>query len=311
MENGDTTTTILSEDDHDDNLQALWKHTSPLGKAAYVGVGLLILYMAIDLLRSIMREQKESYTHRPITSIHKPDLPLPLRTEGHTMPQPPHPVSQQPPPQMQPAPEPVQQPAAPPASSPGLSEPSPAFGVMQAAEPPAHQVSEQAASQAHPVQAIAEAGQQFVPTLPATGQKQPSALPFKQSGVPVRQTAFSARRATLPVRKAALPVQRVSLPIKRPVRPVVATRPLSLSPDLLAPEPATTTAGSADMPPLNDRNEVDPSWWPCHEGQIKGNRDSKKYHVPGGRFYARTYEGIDCFDTEEQARAAGYERSKR
>lgn len=64
-------------------------------------------------------------------------------------------------------------------------------------------------------------------------------------------------------------------------------------------------------PPFNDKGEVEPACWPCQEGQIKGNRDSKKYHVPGGRFYAKTYEGIDCFDTEEEAQQAGYTKSKR
>jgi len=63
--------------------------------------------------------------------------------------------------------------------------------------------------------------------------------------------------------------------------------------------------------PVFEGNEVVPRHWPCKQGQIKANRDSKKYHVPEGRFYARVYEGVECFDTEEEARAAGYTRSKR
>lgn len=47
-------------------------------------------------------------------------------------------------------------------------------------------------------------------------------------------------------------------------------------------------------------------------GRIKGNisSDSKIYHLPGGAFYNRTNPEA-CFDTEEQARAAGFRRSSR
>ncbi len=48
------------------------------------------------------------------------------------------------------------------------------------------------------------------------------------------------------------------------------------------------------------------------EGKIKGNisASAKIYHLPGGAFYNRTNPEA-CFDSEEQARAAGFRKSKR
>ena len=49
---------------------------------------------------------------------------------------------------------------------------------------------------------------------------------------------------------------------------------------------------------------------PCAIGQIKGNRNSRIYHVPGGGSYARTQNNVMCFDTEDQAVAAGYRKAR-
>ena len=49
---------------------------------------------------------------------------------------------------------------------------------------------------------------------------------------------------------------------------------------------------------------------PCALGQIKGNRNSRIYHVPGGGSYAQTRANVECFDSEEQAQAAGYRRAR-
>ena len=40
--------------------------------------------------------------------------------------------------------------------------------------------------------------------------------------------------------------------------------------------------------------------------EIKGNANSMKYHVPGGRYYDVTIAEV-FFDTAEHAEAAGYE----
>lgn len=56
---------------------------------------------------------------------------------------------------------------------------------------------------------------------------------------------------------------------------------------------------------------VNPSWWPCEQGQIKGNTNSMIYHIPSGSFYAKTYENVQCFNTATEAEANGYRRSQR
>lgn len=48
------------------------------------------------------------------------------------------------------------------------------------------------------------------------------------------------------------------------------------------------------------------------EGKIKGNisASGKIYHLPGGAFYKRTNPEI-CFDSEAEAQASGFRKSKR
>ena len=43
---------------------------------------------------------------------------------------------------------------------------------------------------------------------------------------------------------------------------------------------------------------------------IKGNSNSKIYHIPGGAFYERM-KTPECFESEEAAKKAGYRRSGR
>jgi len=47
------------------------------------------------------------------------------------------------------------------------------------------------------------------------------------------------------------------------------------------------------------------------KGKIKGNANSKIYHMPGDAYYDRTKDNIVWFCTESQAQAAGYRHSKR
>ncbi len=51
--------------------------------------------------------------------------------------------------------------------------------------------------------------------------------------------------------------------------------------------------------------------YPCAVNQIKGNLNSKIYHVPGGASYAKTTANVQCFNTEAEAAAAGFTRAKR
>lgn len=45
-------------------------------------------------------------------------------------------------------------------------------------------------------------------------------------------------------------------------------------------------------------------------GKIKGNVNSKIYHVPGGRYYDSVQDNIHWFCSETEAQAAGYRKSK-
>ena len=46
------------------------------------------------------------------------------------------------------------------------------------------------------------------------------------------------------------------------------------------------------------------------QGKIKGS-SSLIYHIPGGAFYAKTTKPIRCFDTEAEAKTAGFRKSLR
>lgn len=70
-----------------------------------------------------------------------------------------------------------------------------------------------------------------------------------------------------------------------------------------AADVAETELPAGAHAPLEDPNEA-PEGFP-----IKGNANSKKYHVPGSSFYDRTIAEI-WFATEEDAEAAGYEKPK-
>ncbi|MRC07141.1 protein TolA [Bacillus thuringiensis] len=68
--------------------------------------------------------------------------------------------------------------------------------------------------------------------------------------------------------------------------------------------------GSSRKPFQNDPSDDKESNTTC-KGQIKGNANSKKYHVPGGQYYDSTKDNIVWFCSETDAQAAGYVRSKK
>jgi len=67
---------------------------------------------------------------------------------------------------------------------------------------------------------------------------------------------------------------------------------------------STKAATNANSSPKTTVAPVDPA--NCY---IKGSK-SKTYHVPGGAFYERTTPAA-CFNSEEEATAAGYKKSSR
>ncbi|OMH24507.1 protein TolA [Bacillus thuringiensis] len=68
--------------------------------------------------------------------------------------------------------------------------------------------------------------------------------------------------------------------------------------------------GSNRKPFQNDPSDDKEANTTC-KGQIKGNANSKKYHVPGGQYYDSTKDNIVWFCSEADAQATGYVRSKK
>ncbi len=76
------------------------------------------------------------------------------------------------------------------------------------------------------------------------------------------------------------------------------------------------TCGGDTMQPAKDQQGRTPgsalaAAAPCQPGQIKANRRSGIYHVPSGAFYANTKANVACFDSEGDARAAGFRKARR
>jgi outer membrane biosynthesis protein TonB len=100
--------------------------------------------------------------------------------------------------------------------------------------------------------------------------------------------------------------------------PTVAppTRPPTVEPTeepTATPEPEPTSAPEPTQrvfPTRTPRPILASDAAPCALGQVKGNRSSKIYHVPGGGSYSQTKANVQCFDTEAQAQAAGFRRAR-
>lgn len=91
------------------------------------------------------------------------------------------------------------------------------------------------------------------------------------------------------------------------------------TPTLFAPAPLDPTVGAETAPEAVPAPTFDaapaPRWVAPVDGQcpdgypIKANDNSGIYHVPSGRFYARTMPER-CYATAEDAEADGYRRAK-
>jgi hypothetical protein len=73
----------------------------------------------------------------------------------------------------------------------------------------------------------------------------------------------------------------------------------------ISKDPSTQTASLPTSPVANPGTN-------CGPGKIQGNISSSGqiYHVPGGAYYGKIQPEA-CFDTEAQAQAAGFRKSKR
>lgn len=133
------------------------------------------------------------------------------------------------------------------------------------------------------------------PTPTQTSTSIPTVTP---TSTPTKTPAPTDTPSLSPTPKATIPPDPTNVPTPQPTTMPVPT----LTSPAVPPTPVQP-AFSGDI--------VDPAWWPCQQGQIKGNIDSMIYHVPGGLYYAKTYEGVECFDTTTEAENKGYRRSKR
>ncbi|MBK9711516.1 MAG: hypothetical protein IPO81_09365 [Kouleothrix sp.] len=132
------------------------------------------------------------------------------------------------------------------------------------------------------------------PSVTSAPTVAPSATPLLPSPVP-------------PTAKPTVAQAIVVAPTTKP-QPTARPKPTAAPAPTTAPVP---TAPPSNGEPVFANKEVSPAYWPCQPDQIKGNKNSKIYHVPSGQFYAKTYENVVCFNTEGEAQSAGYKPSKR
>jgi hypothetical protein len=144
-------------------------------------------------------------------------------------------------------------------------------------------------------------GQDGTPTVQAT--------PFVADTATATSIPTFIPQPTLPPPTATVTCTPLPSPTASPTAEATATPPplpiaTSTRRVMISPTPALTQTSA---PAPNAQADAQP----CQVGQIKGNRNSMIYHVPSGEWYARTHKNVTCFDTEEEAQAAGFRKSKR
>lgn len=120
-------------------------------------------------------------------------------------------------------------------------------------------------------------------------------------------TATRAANTATPGVTAAATKAATALPTRPPAtftpKPAPTAAPL--------PTAVPTPSGPVYTQEGPSRRRVDPAWWPCSQGQIKGNNNSRIYHAPGMRDYAYTFSNVTCFRSEADAVNAGFRRAQR
>ena len=109
--------------------------------------------------------------------------------------------------------------------------------------------------------------------------------------------------------RAATEIPPSSVPTQ-PSVPTVAP-PTSILEPTAGPEPTQEAAPPPAQGPTFSNERVDPPWWPCEKGDIKGNNNSGIFHAPDQRDYSKTFKDVTCFKTEAEAEAAGFRKAKR
>ncbi|USG67393.1 phospholipase D family protein [Brevibacillus ruminantium] len=77
------------------------------------------------------------------------------------------------------------------------------------------------------------------------------------------------------------------------------------------PAKVANATASAEQPTGEKNTPAPTDTAACEKPLIKGNVNSKIYHVPGGQAYDKTTANVEMFCTEEEAQAAGYRKSQK
>ncbi|MGB8860762.1 MAG: hypothetical protein WCC60_16000 [Ilumatobacteraceae bacterium] len=132
---------------------------------------------------------------------------------------------------------------------------------------------------------------------------------------PVLVLLLAVAGATVELRRRRRPSVAEPAPAWPPFEPSPAAAPTDVPAATVTPEaPTHTPEGIATFVDAQ-RSGAAPTWVApvdgvCPEGfPIKANDNSGIFHVPGGRFYARTVPER-CYAAAEDAEADGYRRAK-
>jgi len=139
------------------------------------------------------------------------------------------------------------------------------------------------------------------PRQPSQPTPQPGSTPVND---PTVQSVIQQLQQLERMLATAEPMMIATLSAGTPVAAPTATEP---------PTEAETTSEQAGMrvfPTRTPRPILASDAQPCQPGQVKANRSSRIYHVPGGGSYVRTTANVVCYDTEVEAEAAGYRKAR-
>jgi hypothetical protein len=136
------------------------------------------------------------------------------------------------------------------------------------------------------------------PTTPTTAPVLLVATAAPTTAMPTATTAPPTATTEPPTSTALPPTDEPTQP------PAPATAPPTQPPAQPTTAPLMMVSGPVDD--LASAPPDDQPWLPCARGQVKGNRNTMIYHVPGGASYGRTFRNVYCFNSADEARAAGY-----
>lgn len=150
------------------------------------------------------------------------------------------------------------------------------------------------ATQAGPAPSRVTGGDLTPPAPPTALTTRPSA-PATASSAPTSTAALSATPDSNPsptpedTAPSASPTSDSSPSASTPVRP----------------------GATATQRPQIVNNAIDPPWWPCARGEVKGLVKLRLFYPPDHPGYSRVYAGVSCFASAGAAGAAGYSEAPR